>query len=178
MKVRICLSRLQTTLLNFLMTGFGRQPIRSRMTPTLTVAAMMQMADRLPGVLLKGFDNRGFVFYSNIESQKGREIAINPFVALCFSLEIVSARYALLDLLRGLWTRRPTHIRSRPRGSRIGAWASQQSRTLPDRRTLMEAAENADRKYQESVPRRPPYWSVAFVPAHNRILAGWRVSLA
>lgn len=116
-------------------------------------------------VLLKGFDNRGFVFYSNIESQKGREIAINPFVALCFHWKSVLRQVRITGpVARVMDEEADAYFNSRPRGSRIGAWASQQSRPLPDRRTLMEAAENADRKYpEESVPR-PPYWS------------GWRLT--
>ena len=116
-------------------------------------------------VLLKGFDNRGFVFYSNIESQKGREIAINPFVALCFHWKSVLRQVRITGpVARVMDEEADAYFNSRPRGSRIGAWASQQSRPLPDRRTLMEAAENADREYpEESVPR-PPYSS------------GWRLT--
>ncbi len=116
-------------------------------------------------LLLKGFDEQGFVFYSNMESQKGREIGINPFVALCFHWKSVRRQVRVSGpVARVTDEEADTYFNSRPRGSRVGAWASQQSRPLADRPTLMASVENADRKYPgESVPR-PPYWS------------GWRLT--
>ena len=93
-------------------------------------------------LLLKGFDHQGFVFYSNIESQKGREIAINPFVALCFHWKSVRRQVRITGpVARVMDEEADAYFNSRPRGSRIGAWASQQSRPLADRLTLMEAAQ-------------------------------------
>ncbi|WP_193173184.1 pyridoxamine 5'-phosphate oxidase [Nisaea nitritireducens] len=116
-------------------------------------------------LLLKGFDEQGFVFYSNMESQKGREIGANPFVALCFHWKSVRRQVRITGpVTRVTDEEADAYFNSRPRGSRVGAWASQQSRPLADRPALMEAVENADRKYPgESVPR-PPYWS------------GWRLT--
>lgn len=116
-------------------------------------------------LLLKGFDEQGFVFYSNMESQKGREIQVNPFVALCFHWKSVRRQVRVSGpVARVTDEEADAYFNSRPRGSRVGAWASQQSRPLADRPALMEAVENADRKYPgDSVPR-PPYWS------------GWRLT--
>lgn len=116
-------------------------------------------------ILLKGFDEQGFVFYSNMESQKGREIQVNPFVALCFHWKSVRRQVRVSGpVARVTDEEADAYFNSRPRGSRVGAWASQQSRPLADRPALMEAVENADRKYPgDSVPR-PPYWS------------GWRLT--
>ncbi|MEP3116071.1 pyridoxamine 5'-phosphate oxidase [Nisaea sp.] len=116
-------------------------------------------------LLLKGFDEQGFVFYSNMESQKGQEIEVNPFVALCFHWKSVRRQVRVSGpVARVTDEEADTYFNSRPRGSRVGAWASQQSRPLADRPTLMASVENADRKFPgESVPR-PPYWS------------GWRLT--
>jgi pyridoxamine 5'-phosphate oxidase len=116
-------------------------------------------------LLLKGFDEQGFVFYSNMESQKGREIEVNPFVALCFHWKSVRRQVRVTGpVARVTDEEADAYFNSRPRGSRVGAWASQQSRPLADRPALMAAVENADSKYPgESVPR-PQYWS------------GWRLT--
>lgn len=116
-------------------------------------------------LLLKDFDEHGFVFYSNFESQKGRELTINPFAALCFHWKSVRRQVRVSGpVVRVGDDEADSYFNSRPRGSRVGAWASQQSRPLADRPSLMAAVENADRKYPgENVPR-PPYWS------------GWRLT--
>lgn len=116
-------------------------------------------------LLLKGFDEHGFVFYSNMESQKGREITVNPFVALCFHWKSVRRQVRITGpVARVTDEEADIYFNSRPRGSRVGAWASQQSRPLADRPSLMEAVDKADAQYPgESVPR-PPYWS------------GWRLT--
>ena len=120
-------------------------------------------ADGLPDVrmvLLKGFDERGFVFYTNLESAKGREILSSMKAAMCFHWK---------SLRRQVRVRGPVEIvsdaeadeyfASRPRGSRIGAWASKQSRPLEGRFALEKAvAEYTARHPIGDIPR-PPYWS-------------------
>ncbi|MEQ8331990.1 pyridoxamine 5'-phosphate oxidase [Nisaea sp.] len=116
-------------------------------------------------LLLKGFDEQGFVFYSNMESQKGRELTINPFVALCFHWKSVRRQVRVTGpVTRVSDAEADAYFDSRPRGSRVGAWASQQSRPLADRATLMAAVENADRAHPGEPVPRPPYWS------------GWRLT--
>ncbi|UUX51504.1 pyridoxamine 5'-phosphate oxidase [Nisaea acidiphila] len=116
-------------------------------------------------LLLKDFDEHGFVFYSNFESQKGRELTINPFAALCFHWKSVRRQVRVSGpVVRVGDGEADAYFNSRPRGSRVGAWASQQSRPLADRDSLMAAVEKADKEYPgENVPR-PPYWS------------GWRLT--
>ncbi len=120
-------------------------------------------ADGLPDVrmvLLKGLDDRGFVFFTNFESAKGREILGSMKAAMCFHWK---------SLRRQVRVRGPVEIvsdadadayfASRPRGSRIGAWASKQSRPLESRFALEKAvAEYTARHAIGEIPR-PPYWS-------------------
>ena len=90
-------------------------------------------------VLLKGLDERGFVFYSNYESRKGAELAANPRAALCFlwkELERqVLVRGAVSKLSREESNR---YFKSRPPGHQIGAWASTQSQEIPDRQWMVD----------------------------------------
>ena len=120
-------------------------------------------ADGLPDVrmvLLKGFDQKGFVFYTNFESAKGREILDSMKAAMCFHWK---------SLRRQVRVRGPVEIvtdaeadayyASRPRGSRIGAWASKQSRPLESRFALEKAvAEYTARHPIGDIPR-PAHWS-------------------
>jgi len=111
-------------------------------------------------VLLKDLDDRGFTFFTNTESQKGRHLEVNPFAALCFHWKssrrqvrvegpVTSVTEAEADAYYG----------SRPRGSRIGAWASQQSRPLADRPALLAAVARFDAEYEGKDVPRPAYWS-------------------
>ncbi len=119
-------------------------------------------ADGLPNVrmvLLKGADERGFVFYTNAESAKGRELASNPQAALVFHWK---------SLRRQMRARGPvtevseaeadSYFASRPRDSRIGAWASQQSRPLESRFALEKAVAFYAAKHAIGEVPRPPYW--------------------
>jgi pyridoxamine 5'-phosphate oxidase len=120
-------------------------------------------ADGLPDVrmvLLKGFDERGFVFYTNFESAKGREILGTMKAAMCFHWK---------SLRRQVRIRGPVEIVSdseaddyyatRPRGSRIGAWASKQSRPLESRFALEKAVAEYTAKYAIGTIPRPKHWS-------------------
>jgi len=111
-------------------------------------------------VLLKGQDSRGFVFYTNLESRKGRELAANPFAALCFhwktlarSIRIEGAIEAVTD------AEADAYYVSRSRGSRIGAWASSQSRELEGRWALEKAVAEYTLKFGLGEIPRPPHWS-------------------
>ena len=111
-------------------------------------------------VLLKGFDEQGFVFYTNFESAKGREIRATMKAAMCFHWK---------SLRRQVRVRGPVEIVSdaeadayyatRPRGSRIGAWASKQSRPLESRFALEKAVAEYTARYVIGEIPRPPYWS-------------------
>jgi len=111
-------------------------------------------------LLLKEIDERGFVFYTNLQSRKGRQLGENPRASACFwwaplkrqvrvegSVEIVSDREA------------DEYFSSRPRGSQIGAWASHQSSALSSRDELLVAADALSAEYRDRTVPRPPFWS-------------------
>jgi pyridoxamine 5'-phosphate oxidase len=130
--------------------------------PTAMALATVD-AEGLPNVrmvLLKGADERGFVFYTNVESQKGRELATNPKAALLFHWKSlrrqIRARGAVTPVTD---EEADAYFRSRPRDSRIGAWASQQSRPLESRFALEKAVAFYGAKHAIGEVPRPPYWS-------------------
>lgn len=111
-------------------------------------------------VLLKGVDARGFVFYTNLESRKGGELAANPRAALCFhwktlarSVRVEGAVEAVTD------AEADAYHASRSRGSRIGAWASRQSRPLEGRWALEKAVAEYTLKFGLGEVPRPAHWS-------------------
>ena len=110
-------------------------------------------------LLLKEFDESGFVFYTNHESRKGRHLSENPYASLLFHWK--SARRQVR--IEGPVSRvddaeSDAYFASRPRGSRVGAWASQQSRPLSDRDALMAEVARYDKQFEDSDVPRPPYW--------------------
>ncbi len=156
--------------------------------------------DGRPGVrivLLRHFDARGFVFFTNLESRKGRELQGRPQAALCFYWEclhrqvrvdgeVVSVDDADAD----------AYFASRPRDSQLSAWASDQSRPLDDEATLVARLEGLAAQYgDDGVIPRPPFWGgFRVVPRviefwqegpfrrhlrdrYERVPAGWRRSL-
>lgn len=111
-------------------------------------------------VLLKGFDERGFVFYTNFESQKGQEILGAGKAAMCFHWKSLRRQVRLRGPVEVVSdAEADEYYASRPRGSRIGAWASKQSRPLEGRFALEKAvAEYTARHAIGEIPR-PSYWS-------------------
>jgi len=104
-------------------------------------------------VLLKGVDS-GFVFYTNEESAKGRELAASGKAALLFHWKSLRRQVRV----RGTVAEADAYFASRPRDSRIGAWASQQSRPLESRFALEKAVAFYAAKYAIGDIPRPPYW--------------------
>lgn len=111
-------------------------------------------------VLLKGHDARGFVFYTNTESNKGRELAQNPQAALCLHWKSLRRQVRVRGAVERVTdAEADEYYASRPRQSRIGAWASQQSRPLESRFALEKAvAVNAAKFAVGEIPR-PPHWT-------------------
>ncbi|RZI82923.1 MAG: pyridoxamine 5'-phosphate oxidase, partial [Rubrivivax sp.] len=109
-------------------------------------------------VLLKGFDERGLAWFTNYASRKGLDLAVNPFAAIQFywaELERVVRVEGRVEKVSDAES--DTYYRSRPLGSRIGAWASPQSRVIPSREVLESAwAEHQERLGED--PPRPPHW--------------------
>lgn len=123
-------------------------------------------APSLRVVLLKAWDERGFVFYTNLDSQKGREIAGNPEVHLNFHWKSLQRQVriggtaALVDDAEA-----DAYFATRPRDSQLGAWASLQSQPLPERAIFEARIAEMAARFPGDVPR-PPRWS------------GWRVTPA
>ncbi|MGQ2969281.1 MAG: pyridoxamine 5'-phosphate oxidase [Allorhizobium sp.] len=120
-------------------------------------------ADGLPNVrmvLLKGFDVRGFVFYTNFESQKGQEILGQKKAAMCFHWKSLRRQVRLRGEVEVVSdAEADEYYESRPLGSRIGAWASKQSRPLEGRFALEKAVAEYTAKYALGNVPRPPHWS-------------------
>lgn len=111
-------------------------------------------------VLLKGIDDRGFVFYTNLDSRKGGELAANPRAALCFHWKSLRRQVRVTGAVEPVSGEdADAYFKSRPRGSRIGAWASRQSHPLASRRELIaEVARHTARFGLGDIPR-PSHWS-------------------
>ena len=112
-------------------------------------------------VLLKGFDKNGFVFYTNLNSQKSNEIKVNPNASMCFHWKSLLRQIRVVGTLQQVDNKvADEYYNSRAYESRIGAWASQQSNILKDRAELLNKLEDFKKKYKDkdNVPR-PRHWS-------------------
>ena len=110
-------------------------------------------------VLLKGLDGRGFVFYSNYESRKGRELTLNARVALVFPW-IALERQVLIEgtVTKVAREESAAYFHSRPRASQLGAGVAQQSSVIPGRATLEEAMKALEKKHAGAEIPLPPNW--------------------
>lgn len=111
-------------------------------------------------VLLNGLDERGFVFYTNAQSRKGNDLDANPYAALCFHWKTLRRSVRVEGRVEQVTdAESDAYYKSRPRLSRIGAWASQQSRRLPEFSTLQDAVKFYEDKFKDvdDIPR-PEYW--------------------
>jgi pyridoxamine 5'-phosphate oxidase len=111
-------------------------------------------------VLLKGVDARGFVFYTNLESRKGGELAANPHAALCFHWKTLTRSVRVEGAVEPVSAgEADAYYASRARGSRIGAWASKQSRPLESRFALEKRVAEFGVRYAVGDIPRPAFWS-------------------
>jgi pyridoxamine 5'-phosphate oxidase len=111
-------------------------------------------------VLLKGIDDRGFVFYTNLESRKGVQLAENPNAALCFHWKSLRRQIRVEGPVEAVSdAEADEYYHSRPRGSQIGAWASRQSRPLEGRWELEKRVAEFTAKHAIGTIPRPPHWS-------------------
>jgi pyridoxamine 5'-phosphate oxidase len=111
-------------------------------------------------VLLKGFDARGFVFYTNLESRKGVELAARPAASLTFYFRPLHRQVRVEGLAEAVSEEEAdAYFATRPRGSQVGAWASSQSAPLPSRATLESRVAEVEARHRDKPIPRPPHWS-------------------
>jgi pyridoxamine 5'-phosphate oxidase len=158
-----------------------------------TVDASGQPSARM--VLLKGFDEHGFVFFTNFESRKGREILGNPKVSLSFFWRQLDKQVVILGTAERVSDEEAdAYFATRARTSQLGAWASQQSRPLPGRAHLLAEVAKLEARWLGKPVPRPPHWSGFRVVPHwieiwsagtfrlhdrtvyERVPEGWRVT--
>jgi pyridoxamine 5'-phosphate oxidase len=111
-------------------------------------------------ILLKGADARGFVFYTNLKSPKAASLRKHPYAALTFYWEKLRRQVRLAGRVVPVTkTEADAYFRSRPRDSRLGAWASEQSAVLDSRETLERRFEAFEKKFKDADVPRPEHWS-------------------
>lgn len=110
-------------------------------------------------LLLKDFDEKGFVFYTNSHSKKGDDLSGNPFAAMSFWWGKLERQVRIEGAIEKVSSdEADEYFSSRPRGSQIGAWASEQSSVIDSRDTLDQRFEEYENKYKDMNVPRPPYW--------------------
>ena len=110
-------------------------------------------------VLLKGFDQHGFVFFTDHRSRKGTELKSNPRAALVFYWPELERQVRITGRTETVSREdSEAYFRTRPRGSRIGAWGSHQSQVIPNRTLLEKQVSEAERMYPGDEVPLPPYW--------------------
>ena len=127
--------------------------------PVLLATADSQGRPSARMVLLRGADPRGFVFFTNYNSRKGRELTANPHAALCFYWPSIDEQIRIEGSVERVTSdESDAYFGSRPRGSQLGAWASDQSEVLPSRETLEERYRDIERRFADQPVQRPPFW--------------------
>jgi pyridoxamine 5'-phosphate oxidase len=111
-------------------------------------------------VLLKALDEDGFVFFTNINSLKGRQLAACPRAAATFLWKASGCQVQLVGTVRQVSDEAASaYFETRDRGSQIGAWASHQSEDLDSRETLLQRVRELESQYQRAQVPRPPFWT-------------------
>jgi len=137
------------------------EAIKSEIDDVNAMALATATRDGFPSariVLLKAYDHRGFEFFTNYESHKARELAENPNAALVFFWKELQRQVRIQGIVEKVAAEESDrYYNSRPYGSRIGAWSSPQSATIPSRTILEENVAQYSEQYKGEVPR-PPFW--------------------
>ncbi|WP_437661481.1 pyridoxamine 5'-phosphate oxidase [Sorangium sp. So ce1182] len=179
----------------------ARELLEQRQTTEPTDATAMTLATADASgrpsarmVLLKGIDDRGFVFFTNYGSRKAVELEANPFAALCIHWAKAAEQIRVEGRVeRVTEAESDAYFATRPRGSQIGAWASRQSAPLPSRERLVERVREIEARFEGRPVPRPEFWGgYRVVPErielwrgqesrlHDRVVyhrdgGGWRV---
>lgn len=136
---------------------------RSRLPDPTAMSLATVSADGSPSVrivLLKSVDERGFVFYTNLNSRKGRELIATPRAALCFYWAALDTQIRIEGIVEPVTdAEADAYFASRARESEIGAWASRQSETLSSMDELRGRVLEVEQLYENKAVPRPPYWT-------------------
>jgi len=137
---------------------------RARAQQVDTAPAMLATADvrgrpSARMVLLRGADARGFAFFTNYSSRKARELTENPYAALCIHWPTLEEQIRIEGGVERLpAAESDEYFAGRPRGSQLGAWASDQSQVLPSRDTLEHKYREIEQRFEGGPVQRPPFW--------------------
>jgi len=125
-------------------------------------------------VLLKDYDHSGFVFYTNYQSRKGREIAENSYASLLFFWKELERQVRIEGKIEKVEAvESDEYFRSRPAGSKLGAWASPQSQAIRDRSVLDQNLQEFQDKFASGEVPRPPHWGgYRVIPVHIEFWQG------
>lgn len=139
-----------------------QEAIHSEIDEVNAMTLATASADGIPAariVLLKGFDERGFVFFTNYESFKGLQLAENPRACLVFFWKELERQVRITGLVEQVSAdESDTYFNSRPEGSRIGAWASPQSQVIESREWLEEREKTLVKDFTGKPLKRPAHW--------------------
>jgi pyridoxamine 5'-phosphate oxidase len=142
--------------------AWWKEAIASQIEEVNAMTLATASSDGVPAariVLLKGFDDRGFVFFTNYKSYKGRQLQENPRACLVFFWKELERQVRITGLVEKVSpAESDEYFSGRPEGSKIGAWASPQSQVILDRSWLLESENKMREKFEETKLTRPGYW--------------------
>jgi len=156
--------------------AFKKARVSGEQEPTAMVLATSDGEGRVTSrtVLLKALDEDGFVFFSNMNSTKGRQLRACPRAAATFLWKASGCQVQLVGIVRRVSDEAvDAYFSTRDRGSQIGAWASDQSAPLDSRETLLERVRELEAKYAGQEVPRPPHW-VGYVLSPERVEFWWQ----
>lgn len=135
----------------------GTEPMDVNAAALATADANGRPAARM--VLLKGVDERGFVFFTNYESAKGRHLDVNPHAALVFYWSDLERQVCVAGAVERISRQEAeAYFQTRPKGSQLAAWASRQGEIIKDRAVLEQRFDEAQARYPDNTVPLPPYW--------------------